>query len=148
MGTYIYGVTSKSRAVKGLVERVFELRYISKPFFGYETDSYTARMVGVYNRKPTMRDKLVSYELYNEEMPAFIVYRYKNVDNTFYDSQEDRVLETVGYVKRVGKKGLATITKEEYEQAMKDLRTCEAAAEFSDADYNPWDNALVCPAAS
>jgi hypothetical protein len=143
MGTYIYGVSSKNRKVKGLDEPVFELRYVSKPSYGWEVDTFTARMCGVYNRKPSMKGKLVSYELYNEDMPVFPIFRYKIVDNTYYDSADDRVLEPAGYVKRVGKKGLAVATKEEYEDAMILLRAKEMRLE---GDYNPWDNALVLPA--
>jgi hypothetical protein len=121
MGTYVYGVSSRSRKVKGFDEPVYELVFIDKPSYSIFHDEFSregAMTMGRMNAKPSMKGKLVSYDVNNKDVAAVIIFRYKLTDNVFYDGNEERVMETVGYAKWVGNR-LVKIDKEEHEAVLR-----------------------------
>lgn len=135
MGTYVYGVSSKKRKIKGFDEPVFELIFVDKPNFSMFADEFSrqgAATIGKLNAKGSMRGSLVAYDLSNKDVLAFVVYRYIAYDNVFYDTAEDRALEWAGYVKWVGNR-LVKISTVEYEELMNEQRKRDAWTEFASA---------------
>ena len=130
MGIYIYGVSSRSRKVKGLDKPVYGLTYITKEFWGFEKHPRIAPRLASYQSKNPMTGAYVAYELGEEEFIQVMVYKGKS--NVFSDYRASK-FEQVGYARLVGRQ-YQMITDLEYALAM-------GAKERAKKGVDVWANA-------
>ena len=114
MSIYIYGVSSKTRKVKGLDKPVHALNFITKDFFGYESHPRVARVLASYQNKNPLTGAYVAYELGEEEYIRVMVYN--GTSNVFSDYRASK-FEHVGYARKIGRQ-YHMITDLEYALAM------------------------------
>lgn len=102
MGTYIYGVTSKSRPVKN-VGTVYQMDFITKDTWGTATNGRIQATIARFRDKEPMQGKLVAFDLIGKNSDEFIsIYRYNLGVNTFFDSNMANFLEFVSYAQKRG----------------------------------------------
>lgn len=125
MGTYIYGVTSKSRKIKGFDTPVYNVKFLGKPWSGWHSQGRDRLelICEAYDRKEPMTGELVAYDIFadGESQPAedyAIVYRYERGYNTFSDGGDMDFMVIEGYAMKVGNR-YQRISKAEYEAEMR-----------------------------
>lgn len=122
MGTYIYGVSSRSRKIKGFDQPVYDIRFIGKDTFSTCAPGHRVqRIKSRYQSKPSMLNSLVAFDLFEDSDEYIAIYRYQLLSNTFADSSMDypkNILKPAGFAKRVGNR-YVKITTMEYTMAMK-----------------------------
>ena len=120
METSIYGISNKTRKVKGLDNPVHGLVFITEDFPGYENDSRVAPRLASYQSKAALTGAYVAYQLGEDE---FIhVMRYKGASNVFSNYRASK-FQHIGYARLVGRQ-YQMITDMEYAlmMAIKDGR--------------------------
>lgn len=134
MGTYIYGVSSRSRSIKGFNRAVFDIRYIGKDTFESGAPGHRVqRIKSRYQSKPSMLNSLVAFDLFEGSDKYIAIYRYQLRSNTFTDGSmtyPKNILEPAGFAKRVGNR-YVKITVMEYTMAMRESQKAWAGIELA-----------------
>lgn len=116
MGTYTYGVSSRSRKIKGWDQPVYNINSLGKDTFSTMAPGHhLQRLKSRYNNKESMHGQLVAHDLFDGD-PYITIYRYDLVSNTFTDgglNYPKCAMTTMGYAKLVGKR-YVKITVAEY----------------------------------
>lgn len=131
MGTYTYGVSSKSRKIKGFDKPVYNVKFLGKApgfrFGDYQINSFENICAG-YDRKDSMRGELIAQAITpdpDEEMETLVeVYRYGRGYNTYTDGGDMNFLELVGYAEKVGNR-YQKISKARYTAEQKKIEDAQ-----------------------